>query len=105
MNLTDFNNILEQSNFPVAHSHFKKPQVPPYICYLVEGNDNFKADNKVYHKLTDIRVELYTEKKTQSVENVLESLFEQYEIPWDSNSEGFIKSENIYLKIYDVRLI
>lgn len=65
MTIVEFKRMLGLAGMPVAYSHFNAPNVPdpPYICYLVEGNPNFIADNKVYHKISDVTIELYTTKK------------------------------------------
>lgn len=51
---------------------------PPFICYLLPGSDNFAADGKVYHKISRVNVELYTDKKDlnaeQKVEDALDAL-------------------------------
>lgn len=109
MNLVELKRILESVNIPVTYSHWTAtPETPvpppPYICYLVDGNENFKADNKVYHKITDANIELYTIRKDQALEAILEQALDDHEIPYDSD-EAFIDSEKLFQKIYEVRLI
>jgi hypothetical protein len=104
MTLEELYNILKATGFPVAYLHFKEPQNPPFICYLVDNSQNFIADNKVYHKISDVSIELYTNKKDLATEEILETLLDQNEIPYVSD-ETFIESEQLFLKIYEVRLI
>lgn len=104
MNLTELNEILNQTGFPVAYSHFSGMQSAPFICYMVEGNPNFIADNKVYHKISDVRIELYTSIKDLAAETVLESLLDSLEVPY-LQDETYIESEKLFQKIYEVRLI
>lgn len=104
MTLAELKKILGASGFPVAYSHFNSPQTPPFICYLVDSNSNFKADNKVYHKVTDVTIELYTSKKDLAAEAILENLLDQNEIPYEPY-EVFIESEKLFQRIYEVRLI
>jgi len=109
MTLVELKKILDAVGYPVAYSHFNAntsnpvPE-PPYICYLVDGNPNFIADNKVYHKMSDVTIELYTTKKDLVVESALESLLDENEIPYESYGT-FIDSEQLFQKIYEVRLI
>lgn len=109
MNLVELKQILEATGYPVAYSHFTKslekpiPR-PPYICYIVDGNPNFIADNKVYHKISDVIIELYTLKKDLGVEAKLEAVLDANEIPYEPN-EVFIESEQLFQRIYEVRLI
>ena len=107
MTLGELTKILEATGYPVAYSHFTatpgKP-VPPYICILVDGSANLMADNKVYHKIDDANIELYTTKKDLVAEAKLEQILDDHEIPYDSY-ETFIESEKIYQKNYETRLM
>ncbi|MEK5390211.1 hypothetical protein NSQ59_07475 [Margalitia sp. FSL K6-0131] len=109
MNLAEFKKIIDQIGFPVTYSHFTPttdnpvPQ-PPYICYLVDGNPNFIADNKVFYKITDVTIELYTLKKDLAAEAKIEKVLDDHEIPYVSYGT-FIESEKLFQIIYEVRLI
>ena len=110
MTLGELTKILEATGYPVAYSHFtatptKPVPKPPYICFLVDGSANLMADNKVYHKIDDANIELYTTKKDLVAEEKLEKVLDDHEIPYDSPIEGIIESENMYQKIYEMRLI
>ncbi|UYO18747.1 hypothetical protein [Bacillus sp. 41-22] len=99
--------ILEATGYPVAYSHFTATPgnpVPPYICFLVEGSANLMADNKVYHKINDLNIELYTTKKDLFAEAKLEQVLDDHEIPYESYGT-FIESEKMYQKFYETRLI
>lgn len=68
MTLGELKKILNATGYPVAYSHFtatptKSVPEPPYICFLADGSTNLMADNKVYHKIDDANIELYTTKK------------------------------------------
>ncbi|MEK4835985.1 hypothetical protein [Bacillus sp. FSL L8-0152] len=111
MTLGELIKILEATGYPVAYSHFiatpGKPvpaPAPPYICFLVDGSANLMADNKVYHKIDDANIELYTTKKDLVAEEKLEKVLDDHEIPYDSYGT-FIESEKMYQKIYETRLI
>ncbi|MGG0759136.1 hypothetical protein [Bacillus paramycoides] len=109
MNLIELKGILDATGYPVAYSHFtatpgKPVPKPPYICYLVDGSPNMPADNKVYHPINDVSIELYTIKKDLVAESKLEQALDDHEIPYES-FEAFIESEKMYQKTYEVRLI
>ncbi|MEN0650584.1 hypothetical protein NSQ82_16495 [Caldifermentibacillus hisashii] len=109
MTVLELVNILKATGYPVAYSHFESTETnpapdPPFICYVIPDTDNFKADNKVYHKISNVDIELYTDYKDFEAEQKLEDLLELYEIPWDSY-ETYIESEKMYQKLYEVRLI
>lgn len=110
MTLGELTKILEATGYPVAYSHFtatpgKPIPKPPYICFIADGSANLMADNKVYHKINDLNIELYTARKDLVAEARLEQILDEFEIPYDSPIEGIIESEKMYQKIYETRLI
>ncbi|KOS30611.1 phage protein [Bacillus anthracis] len=109
MTLGELKKILDATGYPVAYSHFTATlgnpvPVPPFICFLVAGSANLIADSKVYFKISDLSIELYTAKKDLVAEANLEKVLDDYELPYES-SEVFIDSENLFQKIYETRLI
>ncbi|TQR48522.1 hypothetical protein [Bacillus cereus] len=109
MNLIEIKKILDATGYPVAYSHFTALQdnpvpQPPYICFLADGSANLMADNRVYHKITVLNIELYTTKKDLVAEAKLEKILDDCEIPYESYGT-FIESEKMYQKIYETRLI
>ncbi|WP_144561683.1 hypothetical protein [Bacillus mycoides] len=110
MNLTELKKILDATGYPVAYSHFTATPDnpvpnPPYICFLVDGSPNMMADNKVYQKINDVSIELYTLRKDLAAEAKLEKVLDDLEIPYVSPFEGLIESEKLYQKIYETRLM
>jgi hypothetical protein len=61
------------------------------------------ADNKVHIPVENVQIELYTNKKDLGAESELETILNNNEIPF-ATTETFIESEQIYQKIYEVRL-
>ncbi|WP_186578045.1 hypothetical protein [Aquibacillus kalidii] len=109
MNLLELKNLLDATGLPVAYSHFTETTNspipnPPYITYLINNSSNLFADNKVYKKVNNAQVELYTNKKNLQTEEIIEDLFEQNEIPFET-SELWIESEKLFQKTYELRLI
>lgn len=109
MTQSELYTILKATGYPVAYSHFivnekNPPPEPPYITYLSAYSSNLKADNKVYKKIDNYQIELYTVTKDLVTEKKLEDLLDTNEIAYDS-VETWIDSENLFQKIYEVRLI
>jgi hypothetical protein len=108
MILTELKAILEATGFPVAYSHFTEtdneplPQLP-FICYVVVFSSHFLADNKVYKPVENIQIELYTERKDLAAEAKVEAALNDNELPF-ATTETYIDSEQMYQKIYEVRL-
>ena len=109
MTLSKLVQILKTAGFPIVYSHFTVTEnnpipAPPYIAYLFTYSSNMYADNKVYQKVNNIQIELYTSKKDLEAEARLEAILDENEIIYES-SETFIESEGLYQKIYETRLI
>jgi hypothetical protein len=109
MKLDELNIILEATGFPVAYSHFTETDNeplprPPFICYVVVFSANFSADNKTYKSIENVQIELYTDRKDLEAEAILEILLNENEMPYGT-TETFIDSEQLYQKIYEVRLL
>lgn len=109
MTLSDIYTILKATGYPVAYSHFTATTntplpKPPYITYLSAYSSNLKADDKVYKKIDNLQIELYTTKKDLIEEKKLEDLLDTNEIAYES-TETWIDSEKLFQRIYEVRLI
>lgn len=101
--------ILQSTGLPVAYSHFVQseneplPQ-PPFITYLVAYSSNFGADNSVYYQIRNIAIELYTDTKNEEIEHIVEQVLNENELFYQS-TESYIESEQLFQKIYEVRLL
>jgi hypothetical protein len=104
MTLQELNNILKSTGYEVAYSHFNTPIKPPFITYLISNSENFIADNKVYKKIDNIKIELYTSIKDLQAEEKLEKLLDENDIAYETD-ETWIESEKLFQKIYEVRSI
>lgn len=94
-------NILAAVGLPFAYDHFaegESPQ-PPFICYLLPGSDNFAADGSVYFKRSEVRLELYTDKKDPALEQQVEDVLDEYHIFYNK-TETYIPSERLYEVLY-----
>ena len=49
---------------------------PPFICYLLPGSDNFSADGRVYFRISEVRIELYTDRKDPGAEALVETVLD-----------------------------
>ena len=98
-------NILDEIGIPFAYSHFAEGESPepPFLCYLLPRSDNFSADGRVYHKLSSVHFEVYTDKKDRALENRVEDVFDKNNIFYNK-SEVWINSEKLYEAIYSFEL-
>lgn len=102
--MKELKELLEQLNIPVAYSHFNTATNPPFITYRRASSSNFGADNKVYKKINNFYVELYTEYKDLELEQGLEDLFDSKDIFYDVESEDYIDTEQMYQVIYAITI-
>lgn len=80
----------------------KAPKLP-YICYQVTNSDNFYADNRVYHVQQVVDIELYTAKKSEATEQLVEAKLNEIGLVWNKYEE-YIDSEEMYEIIYTVTI-
>lgn len=79
----------------VAYDHFREKTQPPFILFRNTDTTTYKADNKVYFKNNNYIVDLVTELKNPTLEQKLEQVLNDNELPFDKE-EDFIDSEQIY---------
>ena len=94
--------LLEQLEIPVAYNHFNQPTNPPFVVFRRYSQSNFGADNKVYEKIDNYYVELYTEFNDVELEENLENILTQADIFFNVESEDYIDSEKMYQVIYAI---
>ena len=93
--------ILSETQIPFAYHHFAEGESPepPFICYLLPGSNNFSADGKVYYKINEVHIELYTDLKDLAVEQQLEDVLDEHGIFYNK-FETWIESEKLYEVLY-----
>ncbi len=93
--------VLEKIELPFAYDHFAEGESPnpPFICYLIPNSDNFSADGRVYYKINEIHIELYTDCKDLSAEQKVEAVLDEHGIFYEK-TEVWIESESLYEVLY-----
>ena len=89
--------IIEEMDIPFAYDHFAEGESPdpPFLCYLLPGSDNFAADGRVYYKMSEVRIELYTDFKDVSLEEKVTAVLDNHGIFYEQ-SEIWIEEEKLY---------
>lgn len=105
MTLEELARMLEKTGFPFAYDHFAEGEStdPPFICYLLPGSDNFAADGRVYFRISEVRIELYTDRKDPGAEALVETVLDDAGIFYNK-SEDWIQSEKLYEVLYSMEL-
>lgn len=96
--------LLDQLNIPVAYDHFNTDTNPPFIAYMRISSSNYGADNKVYKKINNYYIYLYTEYKDVEMESSLEQLLDDADIFYEVEGESYIDTEQMYQVIYSISL-
>lgn len=93
--------ILRRTRLPFAYDHYAEgeAEAPPFLCYLLPGSDNFSADGRVYHKVSEVHIELYTDKKDLSAERKVEDALDSEGVFYDK-TEVWIAEEKLYEVLY-----
>ena len=101
MTYSELMTMVGETGLPFAYDHFGEEEspAPPFICFLLPGSTNFSADGRVYHKITEVRVELYADEKNPDMEHAVETVFDNHDIYYDK-SEVWIESERLYEVMY-----
>ena len=99
--MDDLMQMVEEIGLPFAYDHFAEGESPepPFITFLLPGSDNFAADGKVYLKINEVHIELYTDEKNPETEALVEAVLDAHEIFYDK-SEVWIESEKLYEVLY-----
>ena len=97
--------VLKALGIPFAYDHFAEGESPepPFICYLCSGSNNFSADGKVYYKINQVNIELYTDRKDPAVEQKLEDALDAASIFYNK-TEVWIDSEKLYEVLYQFEM-
>lgn len=93
--------ILGEIQVPFAYDHFAEGEAPdpPFVCYLLPDSNNFSADGKVYYKINNVHIELYTDLKDLLMEAAVEAVLDEHGIFYNK-SETWIESEKLYEILY-----
>ena len=97
--------MMAEIPFPSAYDHFAEGESPepPFITYLLPGSDNFAADGKVYFRITEVHIEVYTDEKDPEVERQIEAVLDEHGIFYDK-TEVWIESEKLYEVLYSFKM-
>ena len=93
--------VLRETGLPFAYDHFAEGESPepPFVCFLLPSSNNFSADGAVYWKISEVHIELYTDKKDPPCELTIEDALDAHGIFYNK-SEVWIESEKLYEVLY-----
>ena len=94
--------IMEEMDIPFAYDHFAEGEShdPPFMCYLLPGSNHFSAYGRVYYKMSEVRIELYTDFKDLSLEEKVTAVLDNHGIFY-AQSEVWIEEEKLYEVVFE----
>lgn len=100
----EIKNMLDTLGIPVAYNFFPtdKKVIPPFIAYRDSAVTTFKADGKTYYRPYQFEIELVTIKKDVALEETIEELLTENNIPYDKAEEVWDEEEKIYHNYYEI---
>ena len=106
MTYTQIAGLVASIGLPCAYDHFAEGESPepPFVVFLLPGTNNFMADGEVYEQVTEVSIELYTDRKMPPLEERVEDILRTHEIPWDK-TEVWIEDEKMYEVRYALEVI
>lgn len=97
--------MISEMGISFAYDHFAEGESPepPFLCYLLPGSDNFAADGVVYHRISQVHIELYTDSKDPAVEEKVTAVLDRHGIFYDQ-TETWIESEKLYEVLFSFEI-
>lgn len=90
---------------PVAYSHFTEknsPSEPPYLVYLGDGQDTFKADNTFIYTNNRYQIEYYFTEKDEIEEAKIEKILLDNGYRYEKSEDIYIEDEGVFVIYYQI---
>ncbi len=104
MTIADVKKVLSVPGVTVHYDHAPVVTKVPYVTYTCHADSNFFADDKVYQKISSLRAVLYSTKKNEELEALIEAALDEAEIPW-SMTDQFKSDSKVFMTIYEAEVM
>ena len=91
---------LSATGLPCAYSHFKKPQTPPYLVYIGNGQNVMDADNTHYWRENQYQVEFYFTEKNEALEAEIEAVLLDNGYLYEKSEDFYLEDEGLFAIYY-----
>jgi len=95
-------NTLKSTGLPCAYSHFKKPQKPPFVVYIGNGQETDAADNTWYHRQNSYQIEYYYTEKNEANETAIENALLSAGYQYEKSEDAYIEDQGLFVIYYYV---
>lgn len=98
--------MVAEIGVPYAYRQFTKAtaQPPPFVCFYLDGSDNFYADDQVFQSVETLIVELYTDTKDFALEERVEAILDAHDLPWE-RQELYLGDEQLSETVYTLDVL
>lgn len=105
MTYQEVSQLIRGIGLPYAYYQFDEDTArpTPFICFYFPNEVGFYADNINYAKLMVLRIELYTDEKDFIMEDTIETLLKDNELPY-THYESYIDSEKMLMQTYETEV-
>ena len=106
MQATELMNLLQEMNIPVTNTDFPPnfKEDPPFLVFTRSDISRFKADNYVYRHENRYRIELYTNSKSEELEDKLIEILNKNNVVWTYVNDVRIQ-DGLYLAEFELWLL
>lgn len=94
--------VLQSTGLPVAYSHFRTAQEPPFIVYMGDGQQTLSADNTFYWTDNNYQVEYYFKLKNETNEAAIEAALLNAGYQYEKSEDAYIQSEDLFVIYYTI---
>lgn len=103
MTIKEIATMIAGFGLPYAYHHFAEEEQrtlqPPYVRWYFNGIDDLYADNINFQRISELRIELYTDYKDFAREALIESALAENGWAYDK-TETYLDSEQLYVTSY-----
>lgn len=105
MTYSDIKGMVHAIGLPCAYDHFSPEDAvdPPFVVWLLPESDPFAADDSVYFERTALHIELYTDVKNPTKEQMVEVVLREHGLFY-TKSEVWISTEKMYEVLYQMEV-
>lgn len=104
MTLSELYTELNSLGLPLAYHQHTGAVSLPFLVYRFEGSDDLMADNHNYVEISDVAIELYSNKKDTTSEALVEDKLKELRLPYVKH-EVWIETEELFMTLYEVTII
>ena len=104
MTKDEVSNMINATKLPWRQNFFSQTPTPPYVVYYYPSENDVKADNSNYVNRRQLFVELFTKKKDEATEAIVEAELKKAGLSWYKQTD-FLNDENLFQTVYECEVI